>query len=737
MKKAGLALLLIAACSTGEPAKPEGSTPDAVVTTAPTRDRQTELASIRAKLDTVKDLDAAGFASKYGLTFSSALGYEPLKATGYERVKASPTFAPTATEEAALARDGLLITDRKSFPSFAYGYQAIYTEHLPVFVTADSILYAVHKSFDAILKGIESSTLVPTLTQLVTDMRSLLAAGAANDLPATARADVDVYLAVAASLLADAFANPVAGGDATAAKSLYDKVMAASGHDVVTPFGNPREIDFSQFTPRGHYADSPELSRYFRAMMWLGRVELRIIDSQPAGEVLQRRELESAYVLRSIMNESSFALWKKIDGLIGGLIGENDNMTVPQLDSLLTDLKVARAADLAHVPDGVIAQAIVAGNYGVQRVTSQIMEVGLQSGPTPLPHSFLLLGQRYTLDSYVFSNVVWDRVRRQAPPRMMPNPLDIAFAALANNQAGILLGDELTKYGYAPDLASMRILADEHPPEYWDANLYNEWMSMQRVLSPSRDVANAIPNVAGTEPWGRRILSTQLASWAELRHDTLLYVKPSYTFNNGCEYPDAYVEPYPEFFARLQAFAAKGAELTANLPTPPYRDPSRTFTGYFEQLRPVAAMLEAMAKNQRAGVPHTAEQIAFINELVFSTGCGGNRFDGWYAKMFYEPGDGAASDTLIADVHTQPTDEDGNDVGRVLHVGTWLPRTMVFTAESCTGAHAYVGMVSSYHETITQGYVRLNDEEWRQQNQAGHLFVTPPEVPWLSALVAH
>ena len=316
----------------------------------------------------------------------------------------------------------------------------------------------------------------------------------------------------------------------------------------------------------------------------------------------------------------------------------------------------------------------------------------------------------------------------------MPNPLDIGFAALGNNQAGLLLGDELAKYGYAPELASMRVLADEHPAEYWDANLYNEWMSMQRALSPKKD---PIPKVSGTEPWGRRILSTQLASWAELRHDTLLYAKQSYTFNNGCEYPDAYVEPYPEFFARLAAFATKGEQLTADLEAPASGSPPRTYAGYFQQLGSVASMLEAMAANQRAGAPHTAEQIAFINKLVFRTGCGGSAFDGWYEKLFYDPSDGAATDVIIADVHTQPTDADGNTVGRVLHVGTWLPRTMVFTAESCTGAHAYVGIVSSYHETITNNFVRLNDEDWSKMGMANNVFSTPPEVPWLSALVAH
>jgi hypothetical protein len=735
MKKRALALLFLAvACSTGAKSK-TAPAPGSAVTTTPDPARVAEAARLQAKLDAVKSLDAAGFASRYGLNFTTDLGYAPLEASGYDRVKASGSFATTAAEETALARDGFVITDRVRFPSFAYGYQTIYTAHLPVFVSADSILFAVHKSFDAILKSVESEVLVPALSQLINGMRSALGAGAANDLPARARDDVDVYLSVCASLLTGSFAPPVSGGDASAAKSLYEKAIAGQGHDFVTLFGDSHPVDFSQFTPRGHYADSPELSRYFQATMWLGRTDLRIIDTKPDRQVFQRAALDGAYIMRALMNADSFATWKKIDDLIGGFIGEHDNMTVSQLDSLLADLGVARAADLATLSDGAIAQAIVSGSYGVQRIPSQLMEGGLMGGTTPLPHAFLLFGQRYTLDSYVFSNVIWDRVHSD-PKRMMPNPLDVGFAALANNQAGLLLGDELAKYSYAPALASMRILADEHPAEYWDANLYNEWMSMQRALSTS---TGALPRVTGTEAWGRRVLSTQLASWTELRHDTMLYVKQSYGFTDGCEYPDAYVEPYPEFFTRLAAFATKGAELTAGLPRS--SGAQQTYATYFEQLRSVAATLEAMAKNQRTGAPHTAEQIAFINQLLYRNGCAGSAFDGWYAKLFYDASarDASAVDNVIADVHTQPSDEDGNDVGRILHVATWLPRTLIFTAESCSGARAYVGLVSSYHEVITEKWLRLGDDDWRSRNSPdGHGgWVTPPEVPWLSAVVAH
>ena len=42
------------------------------------------------------------------------------------------------------------------------------------------------------------------------------------------------------------------------------------------------------------------------------------------------------------------------------------------------------------------------------------------------------------------------------------------------------------------------------------------------------------------------------------------------------------------------------------------------------------------------------------------------------------------------------SDWGGNRVGKVLHVGTGYARLMVVTINTCTGARAYAGPVSSY-----------------------------------------
>ncbi len=54
-------------------------------------------------------------------------------------------------------------------------------------------------------------------------------------------------------------------------------------------------------------------------------------------------------------------------------------------------------------------------------------------------------------------------------------------------------------------------------------------------------------------------------------------------------------------------------------------------------------------------------------------------------------------------------------VGRVLHAGTGMPRTMVVTIESCSGLRAYVGLVSSDFERVTESFERLIDEQWSEE----------------------
>lgn len=701
-----------------------------------------ERARISAALTAVAGLDASGLLAQFPSGRASTLSYDPRSAGNLDLIRKS-ALGLNAAEEEVLGRNGFVISDRRRFPTFSYGYANIYADHLPLFVSADSILYAVHRSYDEILKAIEVASLRGELRTMLDGMRAALQRGAVAGLGAEAAKDADLYVAVALGLLDGSKPAPVAGASAAEIGALIDGVHAAAGARKIVLFGVQREEDFSQFTPRGHYTDSPELTSYFKAMMWLGRTDFRLLETQPDGsQVFHRRQFEGALALATLIGGDIFPRWERLDRTIEAFVGESDNMRVDEFPALLARLGVADLAGTRALADDAIAAALVAGDFGAQRISSHIMINGMDEGTLPLSRSFLLLGQRYVLDSHVFSNVVYDRVAKGSVKRMMPDPLDVAFAALGNNQAAALLTPQMQQHSYAADLAAMRVLADDHGESFWSANLYNTWLSALRALSRNGGAQSAPLEVAGTEAWGRRILNTQLASWAELRHDTILYAKQSYTAGPACEFPDALVEPSPEFFARVKAYAEKGEAVVAALS---FSDTNlaKRITDHFVHLRSVADMLREMAEHQAQGKPFTQQHMAFIDETVaVQVVCGGAYATGWYPKLFFGPGATDFSPT-IADVHTQPKDEVGSDVGRVLHVGTGFARLMVVTANTCNGPRAYAGLVSSYFEEITDKYKRLDDPTWEKRfgtsgafgwNDPGGQLAS--DVPWTRDLIA-
>jgi hypothetical protein len=64
-------------------------------------------------------------------------------------------------------------------------------------------------------------------------------------------------------------------------------------------------------------------------------------------------------------------------------------------------------------------------------------------------------------------------------------------------------------------------------------------------------------------------------------------------------------------------------------------------------------------------------------------------------------------------------------------VGTGYPRFLIVTADTCHGPRAYVGLVSSYFETITDGFHRMNDPEWASSIRENH----PVDPTWLSDII--
>lgn len=661
--------------------------------------------------------------------------YDPGAANHYARIKS--VYGLTPEHEALLAANGFAVTDSPRFSSFGEAYLDVFYNDLPVFISTDSILQALHRSFDTILKTTEEIYLIDQLDQLLSKSHAQLetiADGFDTDIPDHLY-DSDVLYTVARSLLSGGTVNSVLGDRSREEADELLGFIAEEGMRDIDIFGRERTYDFSQFKPRGHYTESEQLQRYFKAMIWLGRTDLRIQEYDGGtGEMeLNERQLLVAHTLLTTVTESGAKThWDEITRLVTLMIGDADDLDLDSFANFLQEVGVESGDDLRDPDKQLDLMArLDAEPLGVQKICSQI----IYSDPfnptvTPLPRSFLLMGQRFTVDSHVFSNVVFDRivVDGMKVERMLPSPLD-AWFALGNNRALEHLQPELVRYEYSGNLSVMRFLVDTYDRAFWEKNMYNGWLSGLRALS-GPFVADPYPAPMKTGAYHDKLLHTQLASWSQLRHDTILYVKQSYTAFPVCEYPDGYVEPIPQFYSALSRYADK-ARLVFDASGIDAQQ-KEYITGHFARFKDTADTLRAIAQKQLDGLPYSEEETSFIKNTILEKPldviCATViSYAGWYPMLFYQGVDDAVlRDPVVADVHTNPRDL------QVLHAGTGDVNLMVLTVDTCNGPTAYAGPVFSYFERVEGGLSRLDDDEWEALLDAGQL--APPV--WTSSFVS-
>ncbi|MEZ4407067.1 MAG: DUF3160 domain-containing protein [Polyangiales bacterium] len=677
-------------------------------------------AALEGRLPGGGRLGVERFLASYPVNFGAPAALDPEAVAGMSAIQAS-RFRLDAAELRGVAERGFVLAPRLSQTNFVAGYARLYVADQPVYVSADAILNAMHEGYDALIAAVEEHGLAPRVTAALARQHAALASNAGAALSANTRRDLDLYLCVARSLLTGQTATPVAGADPAALSALLDRITAAQGTAEVTLFGAPREVDLSQFTPRGHYAGVPARERYFRAVMWLGREGLRLVDVEEGRAVVRRAQVEAALGLRAISDAQAREAWRDVDATVGALVGEPESLGLADLDVVARE--VESAGGLARVDDARLA-AIIDRVRGVRpRVaTAMLHRPDGFVGVVPEPVAFSLSPQRYTPDAMVLSRVSFDRVNAGNVRRMMPEALDAAFAALGNDQAAALLEPSLRRHDYATELATARALVDAHESSYWSGSLYAAWIASLRTLSPRDALSEGtnLPAVMTTEAWGRRLLNTQMAAWAEARHDTVLYAAQSYSMSLGCSYPSAYVDPYPELWRSLERWSERaGAAVAAAR----WGDPNEAtrWRSWANRAKDATRRLGEIAARERGGEDHTAEQLAWVNDAEHAREenhvCTTETVvDGGWLYDLYEPRVSLGETRAIAaDVHTQPDDEHGERVGRVLHVGTARPQALVVVAGPPGRERAYVGYVSRYVERVTEGFARLNDEQWRAE----------------------
>ncbi|MDC0935009.1 DUF3160 domain-containing protein [Pirellulales bacterium] len=695
---------------------------------------------------------------------SESLSFDPESAANYDAIRRN--LKMTAEEHSIYKRNGLVVMDVQQRHSFASSYYQIYAQDLPVLVTTDSVLHAWHRSYDNLLEALESYILKPSLEALIRDCHEELAkrGNAEANWPTTAHRDVDLYLTVARNLLAGA-GGPRWRGELQV-PSVFDmdvKVREMLAHikslelqvqypptDATEVYGGRRFVDYSQFAPRGHYAQTSHLQHYFRAMMWLGRADCGFhflpVDPTTGLIIDWRRELRNAALLSHLVrdsgNDSNLRAMAELHRL---LVGRSDNLSVPQMLATMDSEQVADVEALSGVNNPKLewlAASLSKSGEGQQQIRSQsIVSNPYDDYKVPPPALFQVFGQSFAADAFVLSHTVFDSILFEGTKqtRMMPSSLDVA-AALGNPLAARLLEPELRNWNYSANLIAGREFLSQLSPEFWDANVYHSWLDALRTLDDPPPTG-ILPEVMRSAPWQAKQLQTQLSSWSELRHDNILYAKQSYTGVPGCSYPDAYVEPYPVLYRKLGSLATTTASRLQECEFA-FDDSAggqwraELFAGqikFLTRFAEIMAQLETISELEVEGKPMTEEQRRFLEATVDRRGTvvhgSGTkpRYDGWYCDLIYNDADPTAASPTVADVHTNPTDH------KVLQVGIGNVNFAVIAVDSGEDVGAFIGPVYSFYEFTRQAEARLDDQTWEGWISQDLL---PPRPEWTSTFVA-
>ena len=663
----------------------------------------------------------------------------------------------TTDELGLLKQNMFFVTERLSHRSFGDAFHTIYNYDLPVFITTDAILHALHMSYDQILKNLErqimSDNIEEFLKSLYDNFGSLEEKYGNSKTLAVGLADADLFITIAYSLISDKLLDGHVADPQEISKvwkAIQNEKMAE-----MPMFTYPErkcKLDFSQFKVRGHYVFTEQdewmglksLEPYFRTMMWLGRMDFLLTPPPdnpweiPWTETeVQRMHFGSFMVNELLQKSNKLELLQFNETVINYLVGESDNLTPEQYQNVLNDEGITSAEQLVDtITFRKVKDALNSNPELGQQILSDFFFMD-PSGDRPgeLPISYRVSGQRFIIDSYVLGNVVFDRLIHNGSKvmRMMPKPMDILFP-LGNNDVLPLLKDEFEKYPYAEQLANLRYIIDEKPDDFWSASLYNVWLNSIRELNPTAEKSK-LPLFMKTAAWQQEKMNTQLASWSQLRHDNLLYAKQSYTGGSGCSFPYSYVEPYPEFYARLKQFAQNAGDFFSQLPT--VNPELNSVIQFFPHFEEVMEKLEILAEKQLSKTAFSTEENDWLKSMLFAEGGSGMPpYSGWYTNLFYDKWDAAEGDFTVVDVHTQPTDAAGNVVGRVLHTGIGKVNLGVFVANSTFAPNqltAFVGPVMSYYEKITDDFLRLTDQDWEKLVQDNKL---PKRPEWTNIYLA-
>ncbi|NIP35088.1 MAG: DUF3160 domain-containing protein, partial [Thermoplasmata archaeon] len=347
---------------------------------------------------------------------------------------------------------------------FSDGYERLSEGiHVPLFITSDSVVDALHLVFEDILIDLEETMLIEqaaVMSERMMNLSHIQRDDIGKEGRHLAEANVVFFAAALRMLDPEAVIPDYAEENVTA---IIELVEAADGFLAIPGFAHLE--DFTQYKPRGHYTQSEELQRYFRALMWYGRITFRGDDM----EATQRAVLASlAMYMDAVARDSYYYLTSAIDYLVG----PPDDLTCIEYAEAVAAVVGRVDADYSQVLDEDLMEELQ--GY-LKTVRPPRIQSGMSWAGEP-EYGLRIVGQRTVWDSYIFTQCTFDRL----PGRFMPTVLDV-MSVLGSDEA--LAREDLESYpGLEERLAELREETEALPEGAVNDTAYWGWLHALQAL---------------------------------------------------------------------------------------------------------------------------------------------------------------------------------------------------------------------------------------------------------------
>lgn len=651
-------------------------------------------------------------------------------AADLSNVENSSRFSFTPQAKALLVKNDFVVDPTTWGEEFFMMYEPNRYDGIPNFVTTDAMLHNYHLFFDNLLERSEKEHLITELKHL--NQLMLNASEQQYDSlqggPWENAAKRNLAFFTVGSRLMDPTV-PIP----TAVQSEVEQELALieahqagmtlspimnMGQDQVDIESGLKE-DYTQYIPRGHYNETPELQNYFKAMMWYGRLNFRLkSEDETRSAVLITLSLSS-----SGDNQKS---WQTIYDPTCFFVGKSDDLSFYDYNNLLIQI-YGNEINLGELTQDTAKWGqFIEGTKSLKAPAINSMPIfdeTIQPDRENEIKGFRFLGQRYTLDADVFQRLIYREVKENpdGERRMLPKGLDIP-AAMGNEEAyAILQAEGDTRYqNYPENMNKMRSYISGLDKTTWTQNLYWSWL--YTLLPLTVEPGDGYPSFMRNQAWYRKELNTYLGSWTELKHDTILYAKQNYAeAGGGDEVVDdrGYVEPNPLLYSRLASLAAMTREGLNSRGLLNERDADS-----LQRMQDLSLMLKDISEKELKGAALSDADY----ELILSFGVQLEHF--WTEALRDKTGENVAKQFdnpagLVADVATDPN-------GTVLEEGTGYI-AQIYAVIPLGGKLRIVrGAVYTHYEFPWPAANRLTDEKWKEMLSQQQI----PELPsWTASFM--